>query len=303
LLLDGIPDFYARFGYVDIYDATVHAITWKSALDGSPPSLCRVRPATLEDAPALLDLYLRHYGRYPGRFERTLEQQAYWLRWSHPEQAPQLAIAPDGSVCGYLTLRHWQPASVKAREVAADDWPAALALLQHHAHTFDGQPEASAELLWPLPTDSATYFTLADHLPLHTRVEVQPNEGWQARPARLSELFRSLLPWWQALWRRQALQWKGHLGIRIEDEESSADSEACLLALSSGHVEMVAAPPAESVAWVRLSPGTFIQLLFGYRPVEWAASQPGREVPHELRPVMAALFEGERFWIPGTDTF
>ena len=45
-----------------------------------PPSPYRVRPATPDDAPALLELYQRHYGPYSGSFARTLEAQRYVTR-------------------------------------------------------------------------------------------------------------------------------------------------------------------------------------------------------------------------------
>ena len=56
LLLDGIPNFYSQFGYVNVLDRLQHAIA-SEEIHALPPSPYTVRPATLDDVPALLTLH------------------------------------------------------------------------------------------------------------------------------------------------------------------------------------------------------------------------------------------------------
>src|SRR5207245_5110128 len=50
LLLDGIPNFYSQFGYVNVLDRLQHAIASKE-IHAHPPSPYKVRPATLHHVP------------------------------------------------------------------------------------------------------------------------------------------------------------------------------------------------------------------------------------------------------------
>ncbi len=56
LLLDGIGDFYHRFGFIDVFDVVTHTIDSKAIL-AQAASPYSVRLATFEDIPALFELY------------------------------------------------------------------------------------------------------------------------------------------------------------------------------------------------------------------------------------------------------
>src|SRR5207248_966565 len=131
LLLGGIPDFYDRFGYVDVLDIAQHAVE-RPRIMAEPASACSVRPVALADAPVVLALYQRHYGPYRGSFDWTPAQVAHKLALRMPDNPPLLAVEPDGRPCGYL-IPPWSPEGVSSGEIAADHWPALLALLQQHA--------------------------------------------------------------------------------------------------------------------------------------------------------------------------
>src|SRR5258708_38176414 len=60
LLLDGIPNFYHRFGFVDVFDRSDHAIP-RDGIPHDPPDGYTVRPATERDMRIFLDLYGRPY--------------------------------------------------------------------------------------------------------------------------------------------------------------------------------------------------------------------------------------------------
>src|SRR5215470_3647457 len=74
LLLDGIPKFYHRYGYCDVYDLSTLELD-RQALLALPESPDSVRRARLSDASGLLALYERQAGRCTGSFARSLEQQ------------------------------------------------------------------------------------------------------------------------------------------------------------------------------------------------------------------------------------
>jgi predicted N-acetyltransferase YhbS len=294
LLLDGIPNFYGQFGYVDVFDYTWHGVEVKKVCD-LPAVHCTARLATMEDASALLALYERHYGNHPGGFVRTLEKQRYNLGGAIAAKALTVAVGPEGNVCGYYAFT-WEYNGARAAEVSADDWDAALALLHFHAGLLQGQPEPPAELIWPLPEGSQMHAALADRLPLQTRRNSLPNGGWLARPANLAELWRSLLPLWQARWALMVAPWTGRLGLHVAGEDAS-----CVLDLAQGHIARVEGATPD--AWVTLTSGALTQFVCGFRPAEWLARQPGVDVLAPCLPALAALFPAEGVWIPGTDAF
>ena len=208
LLLDGVPNFYSRFGYTDIFDQAALGIDRGSIAD-EPVTGHRVRPAVLDDAPALHDLYHRHFGPYMGSFHWTLAEKRMELDFDL-ERGEEPAVVEDdsGAVRGYL---YTDGDTNNADEAAADTWPALLALLQHHAPAAAGPPDEEPALWWQIPPDSHTAYLLAEYLVvpddrkaavLRHRSRVRRNADWQARPAHLPTLIRAVLPLWQQRWER-----------------------------------------------------------------------------------------------------
>jgi hypothetical protein len=259
IVLRGIADFYGAFDYVDVFETTEHVVDPALVLARPDPGL-PVRPAGQEDAAALLALYERHYGGRTGAYARSPALQRHLLR--HRAEPPLLALDGDGRPRGYLIPGRADDGG--AVEAAADDWPAALALLQAHARA---RPDA-AELRWPLPPAGPTYWALADHLPLRSETRSRPNAGWMARPGDLVALLEGLRPLWEERWRRARVGWQGTLVLAVEEAR-------CRLALGDGDEREV-----------RLTAGVLTRLVFGGRPIEWA----GELIPEELREVMAVLF-------------
>jgi predicted N-acetyltransferase YhbS len=296
LLLDGIPNFYAQFGYATIMDPVDHAIASEEirALAQSPYT---VRPATLDDAPALLTLHHRHYGSYPGAFARTLEWQAHLLRHHlvFAEEPPVLVLTPEEEPRGYLLPFQGRMPAYHVLEVAADDWPAALALLQYHIHLVERAPDPPAEVIWPLPPTSSTLYLLADHLAMRSETQRVLNAGWMARPAYVPTLLQALIPLWQERLQRHAVAWSGTLAMEV-------DRSPCALEVRRGMLRQ-SPPPSAPVDTVRLTSRVFLQLLFGYRPLLWALHQSAQEIPAPLLPLLSILFPHEPAWIAGSDTY
>lgn len=294
LLLDGIGGFYQRFGFADVLDITRQLVSRASARD-LPEGDHAVRPAAVEDAPALLDMYERHYGGYVGGFTRTLEWQRYFVQQRLPANPPLLAVDPAGHVRGYL-LMPWHAQRQYAMEAAADTWPAAAALLRRHALLLEeGAAASPEEIIWPMPPGSLTFFLLAEHLYLTSRTAHHLHEGWQARPAHLPALMAALVPELRARWRRAGGGWGGALVLEVGDERFT-------LALAPDELRLAEGSPAGALA-AALSPQALVQLVFGFRPVWWLARQEGQHIPAEAVALLEALFPPRAAWVAGSDAF
>ena len=296
LLLDGIANFYAQFGYVTVLDSLTHAMA-SEEVHTHAPSPYIVRPATLDDAPALLTLHQRHYGSYFGFFDRTQEWQEHLLRhrFIFAEEPSVMVLTPDDEPRGYLLPFQGRTPAYYVLEVAADDWPATLALLQYHARLVEQTPDPPKELVWPLPPNSSTLYLLADNVAVRSETHRVLNVGWMARPAHVPTLLHALIPLWQERMQRHTVALSGILALEV-------DNTTCYLEVRSGTLRMRESPCAP-VETVRLTSHVFLQLLFGYRPLMWAVHQPAQRIPSPLLPLLAILFPQEPAWIAGSDSY
>lgn len=306
LLLDGIPKFYYRYGYDDVFDVAVQDID-RAAILAQPPSALRLRPVTPEDAEHILSLYNRHFGPLTGSFTRTVEWQRHWLQYRSADNPLWLAIDAAGRPQGYLALSGGSE-RCQAQEFAANTWDAALALLQHHARWLDG-PNAPAALRYRIPSGAAVLYELIDALQVpdtaHWR---QPPEGWAIRSqtfhhhfagwmtrlVSLPTLAQALLPEWQARWQHSLAHWSGSLAFMV-------GADTCTLHFDRTHLQLVASP--DSATMVRLSPQRFMQLVFGYRPVALTLQQGEQSPPDAVVTVLKVLFPYGHTWIPASDWF
>jgi len=167
--------------------------------------------------------------------------------------------------------------------------------LQYHNNLYEAEPESPAELSWPLPLTDSTYFLLADHLPMRSEIASYPDGGWMARMVSFSALVQSLLPLWQDRWQKHPLGWTGVLALAVGEER-------CILELAPSIVRLVDRLSSEEQE-VRFSQQVFTQLVFGFRPITWAAIQAGQHVPAELVPILDTLFPHKQSWIAGSDYF
>jgi predicted N-acetyltransferase YhbS len=296
LLLDGIANFYAQFGYFNVLDSLTHAMV-SEEVHAHAPSPYTVRPATLDDASALLALHQRHYGSYFGFFDRTQKWQEHLLRhrFIFAEEPPVMVLTPDNEPRGYLLPFQGRTPAYHVLEVAADDWLATLALLQYHARLVEQMPDPPKELLWPLPPNSSTLYLLADNVAVRSETHRVLHVGWMARPAHVPTLLHALIPLWQERMQRHTLAWSGILALEV-------DNTTCYLQGHSGTLRMRESPTAP-VETVRLTSHVFLQLLFGYRPLMWAVHQPAQSIPAPLLPLLAILFPQEPAWIAGSDSY
>ena len=305
LLLDGIPKFYHRFGYSDMFDMSIHDID-RAAILAQPPGTHTVRPATPGDAESVLALYDRHYGPFSGSFTHTVEQQTLRLQHRSPDNPLWLAVNPEGRPQGYLSLQSG-PDPSQAQELAADSWSATLALLQHHARLLDS-PAAPPILRYRLPLTAPALQWMIDHLEVldTSRWEHPVDEwvvrsqsfhhrdaAWMARPVRLPILAQALLPEWQARWRRSLSHWSGDILLMVGEEQ-------CVLRIDDAELRLVD-HTIDAVDAIQLTPQAFTQILFGYRPIAWALD--GKAIKSDLLSALNILFPLGHTWIPASDWF
>lgn len=303
LLLHGIPNFYHRFGFVDVLEDVEHIVS-RQLIEAQPASPYIIRVATPDDTPALLDMYQRHYSSYTGSFERDETYQKHLLRHRF-NTPPIVTLDANNTPRGYmLLLQHGN--TYDAIEVATDDWSATLALLQHHLNINVQTNNEYQEISWPLPLNSRTFYMLADRIHTVTRISHKPDAGWMARVGDVPSLVEAMIPAWKIHWlhRPHTLEWSGTLAISIDDAGYSGISHF-LLGLDATGVYLLdqMTSTTHAAQSVRVSQQIFMQLIFGHRPVSWAARQKGQHIPENIQPVLDALFPTGNGFIPGSDAF
>jgi predicted N-acetyltransferase YhbS len=307
LLLDGIPKFYYRFGYTDVFDLSIQDIN-RAAILAQRSSTYSVRPATVDDAQAILALYERQYSPYSGSFTRSLERQAHLLRYRTAQNPPFLALNAAGQPQGYLTLSRGEE-HPQALEMAADDWSAAIALLQHHARLVQGPgapttlryrlPPTAPVLQWMIDTlevpDTTLWQHPADEWGILNQTFHHRYTGWMARLSNLPTLMQELLPEWQARWRRALAHWSGDISLLIDDE-------TCTLHIDGRELQL-RDRPVPPLSIVRLTAQAFMQLVFGYRSINQLVEQETQPLAPDLRSALDILFPIDHAWIPSSDMF
>ncbi len=313
LLLDGIPKFYHRYGYCDVYDLSTLELD-RQAIQALPESPYTIRRSTLEDAASLLLLYERHTGPYTGSFARSIEQQVHWMQ--HLEKDLLLAIDSSEQVRGYLYLAGTQAqgslflAKSQVWELVVDDWPAAVALLQYHGRQAEAGGNHQAPDLYSVPPGSPLADLLAENLEavdistwdmpvfgwsVHEQTFRHRNAGWMARLVNLPVLTRAMLPEWQERWKHSLANFSGDISLIVGDE-------AFTLRIEGSSLQLVSVPLGTAHTF-QLTPEFFIQVLFGYYPIIRVLQQHGHSLPDDLATVLTILFPTGQTWIPPSDWF
>ncbi|HZO76067.1 MAG TPA: GNAT family N-acetyltransferase [Ktedonobacteraceae bacterium] len=316
LLLDGIPKFYHRYGYCDVYDLSTLELD-RQALLALPESPYTVRRSRLSDASSLLALYERHVGPSTGSFERSLEQQIHWMQ--HLEKdVLWVAIDPDEQVRGYLYFAAAQArgtfflAGTQVWELVVDDWPAAVALLQYHARLTESRvsPTAPEPLLYSVPPSSPLTDLLLEHLEVvdistwdipvlgwavRKQTFCHRRAGWMARLVNLPALRRAMLPEWQARWHRSLARWSGDVSLVVGDEVFTfrfAGTDLQVLETSDTGANTFS-----------LTPQAFTQVVFGYCSITNVIQPNVPLASEDLRTVFTILFPTGQTWISPSDWF
>lgn len=316
LLLDGIPKFYHRYGYRDVYDLSTLELD-RQAILALPESPYTVRRSQLSDASSLLALYERHVGLCTGSFERSLEQQIHWMQHLEPE-ALLVVSDPDNQVRGYLYFAAVQArgafflAGTQIWELVVDDWSAAVALLQYHARTVECMVSTTTPVtfLYSVPPISPLTDFLLEHLEVvdtstwdmpvlgwavRKQTFCHRRSGWMARLVNLPALTRAMLPEWQARWHRSLAHWSGNVSLIVGDEAFTfcfAGTDLQLLETSDTYANAFS-----------LTPQAFTQIVLGYCPITSVIQPDVHLLSDDLMTVLTILFPTGQTWIPTSDWF
>jgi hypothetical protein len=226
------------------------------------------------------------------RFSAALDSAAYRQRDGAPFTPPIVAVDAADRVRGYLFVA-WGPLRAFGNEVAADDWPATLALLQHHARVLVKAAAPADQVGWPLPPDSLVAALMADHFVVERTSTSRPWANWEACVVDPLGLMRDMAPAWTERWRRYKPVWNGAFALTIDGVRRT-------IGLTPDGVTIAdAGVPSEHTATLT---GTVIApLLFGFRSPTWAAMQDGQRISPELLPMLDVLFSHVTPWIAPTD--
>ena len=305
LLLDGIPNFYFRYGYTNIFDVTAIEVN-RSAILAQAPTEYTVRPASIDDAPALFDLYQSHFNLYTGSFDRSLELQLHRLREGRVQYV--VALSAQGDIEGYLLPGKDEEEVLQGREIAANSWGALLALLQYHAHLFDGAVEP-ATLIYLLPAnspmthwlidtlevpDTSTWHSLMHKWGVRTLTYHHRFTGWMACLVNFPLLMQTILPELQARWQRSLVQWSGEIALVVGEE-------TCVLRVHEGDVQIVE-DASNTALRIPLTPQALVRLVFGYRRLP-ELSAASSLLSSDERTVLQVLFPQGHTWIAYSDWF
>lgn len=312
LLLDGIPNFYDKFGYVDMHDVT--RFSMKSAdLLSLKPGAWQTRLATEDDAALLLELYQRHLGDFVGSFERSQEIQRFKVRTAAPTRLFILALDPQGEPGGYIVLRTNDRR--RSAEVVAESWGAAQMLLTYHADFAKDDEKSPGDIEveihdqiedridWLVPPTSQLAMMLTDQLSVKRITECVHTGGWMARVGNVDALLNSLLPVWNERLAACGCGWNGSIDLYVDDRRWQLwfdDSSVRIIAGDASATPFDASAAAQSV---RLTQEQLVRICFGYPSLEYAARDAMGGLAPSAKQAFLAMFAGKPVWITGTDFF
>jgi len=288
-LLDGIPDFYHRFGYVPVMPYyTLRIPTAEAEKLGRP---LRVRRFRKSDLTAVMALYRADNAYRTGTVVRT---EAYW-QWQRKRlRHCRVAVDEQGTIRGYVWLA--ESRRFRVDEAAGDDPKAVESLLRSLAR--QAKARYSAEIPLALPPDHPFAHRALALCGGEISLKFNRNGGWMGRFIKLKGPFAKLADELGIRLRGSAFKdWRGILRL-------ATDLGTIELHIASGEVAVRVREETEGQALACTLPQTaLIQLVFGYRDIAEVAADPGVVVPSEALPLLRALFPQGHPFIAGPDWF
>ena len=220
LLLHGIPDYYQQHGFIDVIeDMPQHAIG-SALIPDRPSEKCVVRVAELSDAllcllciwniivprcvrlPLLVQLRVKFITSRTGL--RTIYHCWLSIKMAHLRDI----CSCRREVNSMKLLRLWR----------TPGQPYLLCCITRIL-CMEENRASQTEVYWPLPLTGATYYLIADHLPMRSEIATYPDGGWMARMVSFSAVVQSLLPLWQDRWQKHHIEWMGVLVLVVDRGE------------------------------------------------------------------------------------
>jgi len=286
-LLDGIPGFYHRFGYVAVMP--YYTLRISAAEAGKLERELMVRRFKKTDLGAVMELYQADNDHRTGTVVRT---EAYWLWQSKRLRRLWVAVDESGVVRGYVWLARRRP--FRASEAAGDDPRAVKSLLRFLAGK--AKSNYKAEIILDLPPDHPFARRTLALCGGEATMKINRNGGWMGRFVNLKAAFTKLAGEFEERLRYSAFKdWRGTL--RLETNLGTIE-----LQIVEGDVAVMEETGREAIV-CKLPQTALIQLLFGYRDAAEVAFEPDVDIPSEALPLLCALFPTGHPFISRPDYF
>jgi predicted N-acetyltransferase YhbS len=283
--LDGIKDFYGRFGFAPVVPFSAIHLE-EDHLAEVREGKGTVRMATVDDLPALARLYA---GAWETRSGSLVRSEAHW-RWllTYPSQPLWVLEGETGSPVAYA---HEYTGNALIDEWAAANIGAGLRLLHWLAKEHVGY----APLMRVAgPPDYALFRALERRLPYEYEVYGHPDGGWMAAVLDPLAAMTALLP---ELTRRWTLLPRHHAALRLVLDDAT---EIGLILRRDG---VRLGRPARTAPICVLPRRYLALLLFGTRGVDELAEERTVRCPPTGRALLATLFPRAWAFLPGLDWF
>jgi len=286
-LLEGIPDFYHRFGYVSVMPA--YTLRIPAAEAEKLRQLLRVRRFRKSDLPAVMALYQADNSHRTGTVVRD---ETYWRWLLRCFRRCQVAVDEQGRVRGYVWLA--KSGRFRAIEAAGNDPLAVEGLLRFLAR--QAKARYSADIPLQLPPDHPFARRALALCGGEVTMRVSRNSGWMGRFINLKRAFTKLRGELSERLHLSAFKdWRGVLRL-------ATDLGAIELGIAEGNILVREATEDKAIV-CQLPQTALIQLLFGYRGVAEVASDHGVVIPEEALPLLSALFPAGHPFIAEPDYF
>jgi len=277
--LQGIPDFYNRFGYYPYMAPGTVRFKRDNAKKESRPG--RLRAMTRKDLPAVRKLYDEATS---GRTCTAARDAKVWDWLMGPGRRtwlfrrPQVILDGRGRLCGYVTV-HWKDEPTFAEIIVRPDEPSLRAVLG--ALVRYGRQHEKKELSLPVPWDDALAVFLRHFVSADFRMSSGSTGGALLKIVDFPALMQRLEPLFARRWR------EAHSSLPpVEFTLSSeAGSVGFRLSRDGARVLTPGARPAVHIPQRWLS-----GLLTGYHAVRGIAPRRNASVPARLLPIMEILF-------------
>ncbi len=263
-LLNGIPDYYHRFGFTPVIPGYTIEIAVQQA--ASLPQVYKSRPAQAKDLPVMQALYEQQWLAQRPTLLRT-EAQWHWRWLENPPHFAQVIVNAADEVRGYVGGRG---ATAPITEVVAADADAARTILAEAAQRFATRGEQT--IRWCVPPDAVFIDYARQSVDVQVQAHYFRNQGWMAHLPDADKLLAALLPEFQRRAGPDVYATRSATGVRIGSQLD--DSVAC-----------------------DLSQHDFLQLLFGSLAPRTLQTSP------EMQVILRALFTGSPAMLAPLDWF
>lgn len=191
-LLDGVPRYYDRFGYVTTWPSYEMKLSaWDLRRVPDDGAGYEVRPYRPDDLPTLLGMYDAEWGPRPFRHARTPEWMGWRLGFRLEDGRPMVDVVvdPQGAIRGYSA--GWRP--IVRAEIITLDRAAVVALMRHAAGQLGDAPDDTI-VYWRDVPDSRTARCVADITTVRYDALRSLHGGWMARLVDAAAACQALRP-------------------------------------------------------------------------------------------------------------